>query len=283
MPVPLPPEAYSLNVTVIPIAGASPKGGFITTYPGIFGPTGPAPGTLPLDASLVWQGSTVYLSNSGSNRAAVGAAALYAANGDRNIALGFGSNLIAGSDNIMIGNGGMQNDDHTIRIGGVPDDQNVQASTYIAGILGNNLTNASPVVINSNGQLGVQPMVVSSRRYKEDIQDMGDASRGLLRLRPVIFHYKKPATDGSKPLEFGLIPEEVADVYPELVIRGADGQIESVQYEKVPAMLLNELQKQYRHAEEQDETIRKLEARLATLEVRLPTATSDKALPTPGR
>jgi len=391
------PEAYSLNVTVVPIAGASPKGGFITIYPGIFGASGPAPGTLPLDASLVWQGSTVYLSNSvivagnqgdesiyvyanqmtdividingyyaaptgpgsntglgtgalshnnvggdntafgasalsglstgsgntalgyqalgigspgsgdtavgesalnlntssfntavgqdamsnsntGSNSTAVGALALYTANGDRNIAVGFGagSSLTTGSDNIMIGNGGTSTDDHTIRIGAVPADQNVQTSAYIAGILGNNLTNASPVVINSNGQLGVQPMVVSSRRYKEDIQDMSDASSGLLRLRPVTFHYKKAAPDGSRPLEFGLIAEEVDAVYPDLVVRGPDGQIESVQYSKLPAMLLNELQKQYRRAEQQDrraeqqdETIRKLEARLAALEAQL--------------
>jgi hypothetical protein len=391
------PEAYSLNVTVVPIAGDSPKGGFITIYPGIFGASGPAPGTLPLDASLVWQGSTVYLSNAvivpgnqedesifvyanqttdividingyyaaptgpgantalgtgalahnnvggdntafgasalsglstgsgntalgfqalgtgspgsgdtavgesalnqnsasfntavgqdamsnsptGSNSTALGALALYTANGDRNIAVGFGagSNLRAGSDNIMIGNGGTATDDHTIRIGAVPDDQNVQTSTYIAGILGNTLSNASTVVINSNGQLGVQPAITSSRRYKEDIQDMGDASTGLLLLRPVTFHYKKPAPDGSKPIEFGLIAEEVDAVCPDLVVRGPNGQIESVQYSKLPAMLLNELQKQHRHAEQQDrragqqdETIRKLEARLAALEAQL--------------
>ena len=108
------------------------------------------------------------------------------------------------------------------------------------------------MVINSNGQLGVQPVITSSRRYKEDIQDMGDVSTGLLRLRPVTFHYKKPAPDGSKPIEFGLIAEEVDTVYPDLVVRGPDGQIDSVQYSKLPAMLLNELQKQYHHAEQQD-------------------------------
>ncbi len=183
---------------------------------------------------------------------------------------------MAGSDNIMIGNGGTATDDHTIRIGAVPDDQNVQTSTYIAGILGNTLSNASTVVINSNGQLGVQPVITSSRRYKEDIQDMGDVSTGLLRLRPVTFHYKKPAPDGSKPIEVGLIAEEVDTVYPDLVVRGPDGQIESVQYSKLPAMLLNELQKQYHHAEQQDrraeqqdDTIHKLEARLAALEAQL--------------
>src|SRR5271169_4728428 len=60
LPTNPPPQAYSLNVTVVPIAGASPSGGFIVVYPGI---SGPAPGPLPFFASLVWQGSTVYLSN----------------------------------------------------------------------------------------------------------------------------------------------------------------------------------------------------------------------------
>jgi hypothetical protein len=205
--------------------------------------------------------------------------------GSHNILVGeeAGINVVAGNDNIQIGNGvGLVGDDSTIRIGG----QDVQTSTYIAGIAGNILSSGSPVVVNVLGQLGVEG--VSSRRYKEDIQDMGEASDGLLRLRPVTFRYKKPAPDGPKPLEFGLVAEEVADVYPELVIRGADGQIESVQYQKLPAMLLNELQKEHRNAEQlarraeqQDETIRKLEARLGALEAQLANATA--ALPTPGR
>src|SRR5208282_3170341 len=96
----------------------------------------------------------------------------------------------------------------------------------------------------------------SSRRYKEDIQDMGDASRGLTDLRPVTFRYKKAAEDGSKPLQYGLIAEEVAEVYPDLVVY-KDGQPDAVQYQMLPAMLLNEVQKQYQHAQQQDETIRR--------------------------
>jgi hypothetical protein len=227
----------------------------------------------------------------GFNNSAVGSGALYAVSGSNNIAVGYnaGLYLTAGNYNIMIGGSGTSTDDHTIRIGEPQTSPDVQTSTYIAGILGNTLSGASNVVISSTGQLGVQPMVVSSRRYKDDIQDMGYASSGLLKLRPVTFHYKKPAADGSKPLEYGLIAEEVADVYPELVIRGADGQIESVQYAKLPAMLLNEVQKQQRQiqeqrrdAEQQRETIKKLETRLAALEAQLVNATakvtSDKIL-----
>jgi hypothetical protein len=120
-----------------------------------------------------------------------------------------------------------------------------------------------PVLVTSTGQLGVS---LSSRRYKEDIQDMGDTSSGLLRLRPVTFRYKKPLNDGSQPLQYGLIAEEVAVVYPDLVARSADGQIETVKYQVLDSMLVNELQKQYTTISAQEQQIRSLEERLAKLE-----------------
>jgi hypothetical protein len=84
----------------------------------------------------------------------------------------------------------------------------------------------------------------SSRRYKEDIRDMGSTSEGLMRLRPVTFRYKHPFDDVSKPIQYGLIAEEVAEVYPDLVAHSADGQIETVKYQLLDPMLLNELQRQ---------------------------------------
>ena len=72
---------------------------------------------------------------------------------------------------------------------------------------------------------------------------MDEASRRLYELRPVTFHYKLPADEGGKPLEYGLIAEEVAKVYPDLVTYSADGQIEALQYHKLTPMLLNEMQR----------------------------------------
>jgi hypothetical protein len=112
------------------------------------------------------------------------------------------------------------------------------------------------VVIDSNGQLGTMS---SSQRFKEDIRGMGDASSGLPRLRPVTFRYKQPYQDGSKPIDYGLIAEEVAQVYPDLAVKGPDGKMQTVQYQKLTPMLLNELQKQAAQ-------IRLLEERLAALE-----------------
>jgi trimeric autotransporter adhesin len=114
-------------------------------------------------------------------------------------------------------------------------------------------------VIDSNGQLGT---VNSSQRYKEDIQDMGEASRGLLQLRPVTFRYKQPFADGSKPVQYGLIAEEVAEVYPELVAHSADGEIESVKYQVLESLMLNELQRQERVIQEQQREIAALKSQL---------------------
>ena len=66
-----------------------------------------------------------------------------------------------------------------------------------------------PVLVSSTGQLGIAS---SSRRFKEEIQDMGDATANIMRLRPVTFRYKQPFEDGTKPIQYGLIAEEVAEV-----------------------------------------------------------------------
>src|ERR1039458_2290238 len=120
--------------------------------------------------------------------------------GNSNIAIGFeaASSVSGGnSNNIHIGSSGAAADSGTIRIG----TPGMQTSFFAAGVRGvtTGVRHAIPVVIDSNGQLGT---VSSSRRFKEDIQDMADASSGLLRLRPVTFHYKKPYADGSKPLDY---------------------------------------------------------------------------------
>ena len=159
-----------------------------------------------------------------------------------NVAIGSfaGYTVTTGSNNIHIGNNGAAADANTIKIG-VPG---VQQNTYLAGVRGQTTaTGAIAVLVGTDGELGT---VSSSRRYKEDIRDMGDASARLFDLRPVTFRYKQPMADGLKPVDFGLIAEEVADVFPELAVLNADGEIESVAYHKLPALLLNELQKQQR-------------------------------------
>ena len=92
---------------------------------------------------------------------------------------------------------------------------------------------------------------VSSRRAKDDIRDMEDASAALAKLRPVTFRYKAGPATGPRSIEYGLIAEEVAEIYPELVVLDKDGQPAGVRYHVLPAMLLNELQRQQRVIEAQ--------------------------------
>jgi hypothetical protein len=113
-------------------------------------------------------------------------------------------------------------------------------------------------------------VTVSSARFKRDIRDMGEASSKLLKLRPVTFRYKN---DQSGTQQYGLVAEEVAKVYPELVTYGQDGKVLTVRYSELTSMLLNELQKQAsevrRQSDEnrqQAEKIKKLSAQ--TVEIR---------------
>ena len=104
--------------------------------------------------------------------------------------------------------------------------------------------NAIPVLIDSAGQLGT---VSSSRSVKKDIRDMGDATDRLLELRPVTFRYKQEQTlpsGGEVPPEYGLIAEEVAEVFPDLVVYDEKGQPFTVKYHEMAPMLLNEMKKQ---------------------------------------
>ena len=97
----------------------------------------------------------------------------------------------------------------------------------------------------------------SSRRFKKEIKPMDTASEAILALKPVTFQYKSDKT--NRP-EFGLIAEEVAAVNPDLVVRDENGEIYTVRYEAVNAMLLNEFLKEHRKNEEQQATIARLKS-----------------------
>jgi Chaperone of endosialidase len=192
-------------------------------------------------------GAAALLSNvTGHDNTANGAGALLNnTSGDSNIALGnsAGSLLTTGNFNIDIGNPGLAGESSTIRIG-----NNLQTRTFIAGIRGVTTGNANaiPVLIDSLGQLGTMS---SSRRFKEEIKPMDQISETIHSLRPVTFHYKSDTRDMP---QFGLIAEEVAKVNPDLVVREENGEIYTVRYDAVNAMLLNEFLKEHRKVEEQN-------------------------------
>jgi hypothetical protein len=210
---------------------------------------------------------------SGYRNTAFGYGAL-AANtaGISNIGIGNSAGaLTTGSNNIAIGNLGAAGENGTTRIGTA----GTQTRAFIAGIRGvtTGVANAIPVLIDSNGQLGT---VSSSARFKEEIADMGELTERLLELRPVVFRYKPEVQRGERPLEYGLIAEEVADVFPELVVHDDEGKPFTVKYHLLASMLLNELkaldhrnEAQGRELEElwsEVQRFRGLEARLAAIE-----------------
>ena len=212
--------------------------------------------------------STLWNAVSGGNNVAVGTSSLFADTlGSWNIAIGYqaGYAITNGNYNIDIGSNGTSSDSGVIRIGA----SGSQATTYIAGIV-NTTVSGAPVVINSNGQLGTQ---TSSARFKEQIEDMGEASDALFKLRPVVFRYRSGAVDLPSSLQYGLIAEEVEKVYPELVLHDQNKQPFALAYQELPSLLLNELQKQRRTIEqqkskliEQEEELQSLSRRLSVLE-----------------
>jgi Chaperone of endosialidase len=117
------------------------------------------------------------------------------------------------------------------------------AASYIQGISGVTVTGTA-VICSTAGQLGT---VVSSRRFKQYIEDMGDASEIIYKLRPVKFTYKANPEMGQQT---GLIAEEVNDVAPRLTIKDKEGIPLAVQYHELPALLLNEIQKLRKRIEE---------------------------------
>jgi hypothetical protein len=144
--------------------------------------------------------------------------------------------------------------------------QNVSNSCYIGQIYSNIQpqvgTDPDLVTINSNGRLGRAN--ISSRRYKHHIEPMHKASEAIYALKPVSFRYHKQY-DQTQTIAFGLIAEEVAEVNPDLVGRNPEGQPESVRYEQINAMLLNEFLKEHGRGEEQDCKIREQETTIAEL------------------
>ncbi len=218
----------------------------------------------------------------GFRNSAFGSGALRALNsGDHNIAVGdsAGGNLIMGSDNITIGNRGVAGESATIRIGQMTAEifgSDPHSRAFIAGIRGVTTGNvdAVNVVIDSNGQLGT---VSSSRRYKEDITEMAMASEPLLNLRPVTFRYKEPYDNGEKPIQYGLIAEEVAEQFPDLVVFDEEGQAETVKYQLLSVLLLNELKKQQAELQNQQQLNQHQEVLLTELQIQSQEITTLKA------
>ncbi len=210
-----------------------------------------------------------YPGDTGNNNTYVGYAAAYNnTTGSNNSYVGYmaGFNNGTGASNIYLGSRGSGGENNTIRIGTQGSSDGQQNAAYIAGIYGSTSSSGVEVFVNSNGKLGT---MTSSLRFKEHVLDMGESSSALMKLHPVTFFYKPEYENGPRTLQYGLIAEEVAKVYPELVAWDTNGKPYTVRYQYIATMLLNEVQKQYHRAEEQAELITSQERKISELEQRL--------------
>jgi hypothetical protein len=161
--------------------------------------------------------------------------------GIQNTAIGYyAGHDVTGDNNVCIGA-------NVFGVAGVDN------TTWIRNVY-DSVATARAVYVNASNKIGT---LSSSRRYKEEIRPMAEASEAILALRPMTFRYKKDI-DPTRSRSFGLIAEEVAEVDPNLVTPDRNGKPETVRYEAVNAMLLNEFLKEHRRNEEQEATIARL-------------------------
>jgi hypothetical protein len=196
--------------------------------------------------------------------------------GSFNIVLGAtaGDNLTTESGNILIGHNGVAGDVGVIRIGDADSSVFPPTAAFVAGVTGVTSPSGTAVYINSDGQLGTS---TSSLRFKDDVQDIGDASAGLMRLRPVSFHYKPQYDDGAHLLQYGLVAEEVAEIYPDLVQRDRDGRPIAIRTHFINAMMLNEVQRQHHTIADQQSRLDAQAAQIAELQRQVQTLLAAQA------
>jgi Chaperone of endosialidase len=188
----------------------------------------------------------LFANTTGGANTAIGDFALHNnSSGSDNVALGYAAGFYAtGNFNVYIGQGmqGVAGESH---------------HTYIRNVNTTSVSGGDSDFVTVDLTTGLLGHASSSRRYKEDIKSMDDASEALFALKPVTFRYKKQI-DQSQSLQYGLVAEDVAQVDPDLAIRDAKGQIENVRYSSINAMLLNEFLKEHKKIEEQEATITEL-------------------------
>jgi trimeric autotransporter adhesin len=209
-------------------------------------------------------GHFALLSNTtGSNNTAIGHSALLGNTGSSNTAMGVlaGANLSTGSGNVCIGEDvrGTAGQSNTTRI------RNIGSTPIIDG---------TTVVIGSTGGVGdgILGYPASSRRYKEEIKPMDRASETLFALKPVTFR-ARGNIDAARIKHYGLIAEEVATVDRDLVVYNPEGKPETLRFDSISAMLLNEFLKEHRKVEKLEAIVADLAAELRQVKTQVQMST----------
>jgi hypothetical protein len=207
-------------------------------------------------------GRNALVNNDGSENNAFGDLAMENnTSGSSNTAIGDDAlrNNVDGSGNVAVGDeagtGLDPSVNNCIAIGAPGDGPfaTFDDTCFIGSIFGEAVSDPGsqvPIYVDRFNNVGV--FNTSSRRFKHDIQPMDKASETLHRLKPVTF---KLNSDWKGTKQYGLIAEEVAEVDPQLVVRGRDGEIMAVHYEQINNMLLNEFLKEHKKVQELTATV----------------------------
>jgi len=225
------------NTAVGSGALSSDAGGFNTAV-GFSAMADASGGNVQFNTAVGWN---ALVSTTANANVAVGDLALQNdTSGFFNVAIGAatGINQTTGNNNIYIGQGSF----------GVAGESN---TCYIQSIFGQLSTGGAAVFVNSAGKLGT---TTSSKRFKENIKAMDKASEALFALKPVTFRYKKEIEPKAIP-QWGLVAEDVEKVNPDLVIRDAEGKVNTVRYDQVYNMMLNEFLKEHKKVQELEATV----------------------------
>jgi uncharacterized coiled-coil protein SlyX len=215
-------------------------------------------------------GRDALLNSTGNQNNAMGDDAMFFnTTGSFNTAVGDDAldNNVDGNSNIAIGDeagsslGPSVNNCIAIGAPGAGPFATFDNTCFIGSIFGEPVSDPStqvPVFVDQFNNVGV--FNTSSRKLKHDIKPMNKSSETLYQFKPVTFKYN---SDWKGTTQYGLIAEEVAEVDPQLVVHGRDGEIMAVHYEQINNMLLNEFLKEHKKVEAQQATIAELKSTVA--------------------
>ena len=214
-------------------------------------------------------GRNALLNSTGSQNNAMGDDAMFFnTTGSFNTAIGDdaldanvdGNNNVAVGDEAGTGLGASVNNCIAINVPGAGPFATLDNTCFIGSIFDQPVSDPGTqeaVFVDTNNVVGI---FASSRRFKHDIQPMDKASEAILALKPVTFKYN---SDVNGRTQYGLVAEDVAQVNPDLVVQHKNGDISTVRYEQVNAMLLNEFLKEHKKVEAQQASIAELKSTVA--------------------
>src|SRR5947199_2564994 len=205
-------------------------------------------------------GRNALLNSTGSQNNAMGDDAMFFnTTGSFNTAIGDdaldanvdGNNNVAVGDEAGTGLGASVNNCIAINVPGAGPFATLDNTCFIGSIFDQPVSDVGTQEAVFVDQFNVVGIAASSRRFKHDIQPMDKSSEAILALKPVTFKYN---SDINGRTQYGLVAEDVAEVNPDLVVR-RNGEISTVRYEQVNAMLLNEFLKEHKKVQTLEVTV----------------------------